>query len=108
MRAKEIAKEKGRPITDPLNLLDLHIYPETKELCLGSPMAVSMKMEQINSIRGFFEELLIPYLYYHSYWKKHGSEPWLGLSHDAAGILEDLADPNLRYKLETLPLLRQS
>lgn len=89
-RLEMCAKEMEKP------LIDLHIYPETKELCLGSPVAVFIKMEQINTIQGFFEELLIPYFYYHSYWKRHGREPWLGLKHGDAGILEGLADS--RYK----------
>lgn len=85
-RLETYARKIGKP------LMDLHVFPETKELCLGHPVSILAIMEQKISIQNFFERLLIPYLYYHSYWQKHGIEPWRGLNHGDAGILEGLAD----------------
>ena len=85
-RLETYAQEVGKP------LMDLHIFPETEEFCLGHPVSILAIMEQNSSIQNFFERLLIPYLYYHSYWQKYGIEPWRGLRHGDAGILEGLAD----------------
>ena len=49
-------------------------------------------MKQDNGIQHFFEKLLIPYLYYHSYWQKYGIEPWRGYKHGDVGILEGMGD----------------
>ena len=81
-----------------LDWADMHISlvnegsSQKKELCLGSPRVVITEMKKDASVRHFFKSLLIPYLYYHSYWEKHGEEPWRGLRHDAIGILQDFCN----------------
>lgn len=91
-RLKAYAKKIGKPI------IDLHIFPKTKELCLGHPVNIMKIINQAEGVQFFFEKLLIPYFYYHSYWQKYGKEPWLGLKHGVDGILEGLVD--LRRELD--------
>ncbi|MCY4211231.1 MAG: hypothetical protein OXE97_09360 [Gammaproteobacteria bacterium] len=88
------------------SLMEVHVFPETKELCLGHPVSIQAIMEQKISIQKFFERLLIPHLYYHSYWQKYGVEPWRGLNHGDAGILEGLSD--LKNELNNLNSIRLS
>lgn len=74
-----------------VELADMHIHG-SGEACLGSNLTVISKMKQINTLEEFFEDLLIPYFYYHSYWEKHGKMPWSGRPHgnDLVIFLEDL------------------
>ena len=92
-RLEARARKIGKPV------IDLHVFPNTKELCLVHPVGISAIIKQDNSIRNFFEILLIPYLYYHSYWQIYGMEPWRGLKHGDAGILEGLVD--FKYELDS-------
>lgn len=85
-------------------LIDLHVYPETGEVCLGSPPLIVMKMQEIKSLDRFFDTLLIPYFYYQSFWEKYGTEPWPGLSHGDVGILEDL--PSCKDYMDNTEFLR--
>ncbi len=85
-RLEAHAQKIGKPV------IDLHVYPTTQELCLGHPARILLIMKQDISIQNFFEKLLIPYFYYHSYWQEYGMEPWRGLKHGEVGILEGLAD----------------
>lgn len=79
------AKELG------IDMAEMHVLA-SNELCLGAPRVVVTEMKKDASVRHLFQSLLIPYLYYHSYWEKHGNEPWDGLPHGKTGILEDFCD----------------
>ena len=75
------AKKMGR------NAIDMHVYPgKDNMLCLGYRNVVVARCN--GSIINLIEKLLIPYLYYHSYWEKKGKEPWPGLSHGWPAGLE--------------------
>jgi len=84
-RLKRRANELG------IDMAEMHVLA-SNELCLGAPHVIVAEMKKDASVRNFFKSLLIPYLYYHSYWEKHGSEPWGGLPHGETGILEDFCD----------------
>jgi len=74
-----------------LNMTDMHVL-FSNELCLGSPRVIVAEMNRDASVRNLFKSLLIPYLYYHSYWEEHGNEPWDGLLHGEIGILQDFCN----------------
>ena len=87
------AKEMGRP------LVDMHVYPRGEHICMGTSISMQRIIEQHKSLRkkfieGVFDNLIIPYFYYHTYWREHGCEPWLGLAHDEWGFCQDY--PNNR------------
>jgi len=84
-RLERRAKELG------VDMAEMHVC-SSNQLCLGAPRVVVAEMKKDASVRHFFKSLLIPYLYYHSYWEKHGNEPWDGLPHGETGILEDFCD----------------
>jgi len=57
--------------------------------CIERPRVLCEFLEKDGTLQGFFEKLLIPFLYYHSYLDRYGKEPWRGASHGDIGILED-------------------
>jgi len=66
---------------------DFHTYPD-KTLCLGSPIETKMKFRNRETLLGFVEDLLIPFLYGYSYREKCGEMPYGELSHGMNGIVE--------------------
>lgn len=60
-------------------------------LCLGSPTRLRIGLVQHPTVLGFVEQFVVPYLYGHSYFIKHGEMPFSELSHGPKGLLEDLA-----------------
>ncbi len=85
-RLKKFAEEIKRP------LVDMHIFPTTEKLCLSHPIYILEIVKQGCSIQIFFEKLVIPYFYFHSYWQKFGDMPWFNLKHGDLGILEGLTN----------------
>jgi hypothetical protein len=78
-----IAKEIGGKIADN--------FHKSKDsiLCLDVPMRVHMIFRENPSLKHFIRELLEPYLYCHSYWKKHNGEMPFGYwAHYGEGILD--------------------
>jgi hypothetical protein len=80
-----ILKSKERWGIDKLE--DLHIYPNGI-LCLCIKTEEQLKMPDGFNLKDFFENLLIPFFYYQSFFEKFGWEPWKGYSHGSLGILE--------------------
>ena len=78
-RAKDMRKE----------LIDMHVHTRPGYICMGTPIRMRRIIQQDRSIRGVFDNLIIPYFYYHTYWKKYGVEPWPGLAHDEWGFCQD-------------------
>jgi len=76
------AKEIGGRISK-----DFHTYPDNT-LCLGSPIETRIKFRKQETLLGFVEDLLIPFLYAYSYREKCGEMPYGELSHGVNGILE--------------------
>lgn len=66
---------------------DFHTYSDNT-LCLGSPLESIMKFRKQETLLGFVADLLIPFLYGHSYKEKYGEMPYSELSHGMNGILE--------------------
>lgn len=66
---------------------DYHTNPDGT-LCLGVYSLVCMKFYGNPTISTFIEELLIPYLYRHSYIEKHKKEPWGERAHGDQGVYE--------------------
>ena len=71
----------------------------TGEFCLGNPLHIQEQTKDGVSIEKFFENLLIPYLYYLSYIQEFNEEPWPGLKHGAIGLLEEYGSIGFRHKL---------
>ncbi len=68
---------------------EYHVNPDGT-LCLGSPLRVLDKINQIISLCGFSSKCLVPFLYAVSYKLKHGGNFILGdLAHGTPGVIED-------------------
>lgn len=78
---------------------NFHLHKDNT-LCLGSPIAIKTKFDKDPTLLGFVENLLIPYLYSHSYKEKYGKMPFDELSHGMKGIFEyykELFDIDCEY-----------
>jgi hypothetical protein len=60
-------------------------------LCLGSRIRVRLIASASPSVLRFVERCVVPYLYGHSYFGKHGAMPFGELEHGEYGTLQDLA-----------------
>jgi hypothetical protein len=69
------------------DLKDIHVN-SNGTLCLCVKTEECYKMPKGFILRDFFYNLLIPFLYYQSYYEKYGKEPWRSYSHGDLGILE--------------------
>ena len=81
-----LAKETGGRIP-----ADFHRMPDGT-LCLGASLAVRMKFARQRSLLGFTEELLVPFLFAHAYYEKHGEMPFGELKHGGEGLLDFYKD----------------
>lgn len=77
--AEKMSDETGKSMKECL--WDLHIY-EDSVLCLGHKTTLHFVLKNYPGMQGFFDYLLAPYFFFHAYWKKHGRQPWPGLSHN--------------------------
>ena len=59
-------------------------------LCLGSRIRVRLIASASPSVLRFVERCVVPYLYGHSYFVKHGVMPFGELEHGEQGTLQDL------------------
>ncbi len=82
-RAVELGKD---------SIMDMHVYPRTQEICMGTAPMVKTICKADPTIKGIFYNLIIRYFYYHTYWERQSVEPWNGLKHDVVGIIEDYVD----------------
>ena len=80
------AREMGGRIPDTFHKL------EGGWLCLGAPTALRMKLTLSPTLPTFVDEFVVPYLFGHSYFVKHGAMPFGELAHGRKGILEYLAE----------------
>ncbi len=69
------------------NIGELHVNPKGT-LCLCVKTEEQIKMPKGFNLSDFFNNLLIPFFYYQSYYEKYGKEPWKGFSHGELGVLE--------------------
>jgi hypothetical protein len=60
-------------------------------LCLGSQTNLRLILTESSSLLRFVERCVIPYLYGHTYFAKHGVPPFGELAHGKPGIRQDLA-----------------
>lgn len=77
-----IVKETGGRIPK-----DFHTNPDGT-LCLGAPIDVRIKFADNQSLLGFVNDQVIPFLYAYSYFVQYGVMPFDELSHGSKGILE--------------------
>lgn len=68
---------------------DFHVNERSDSLCLGSPLAIAIRLKQKPSLTGFAETCLVPYLYGMSYRLKHGEFPFGELAHGLPGEWDD-------------------
>lgn len=64
---------------------------ENGALCLGSPTALRLVLEQVSTIGAFLDAVVVPYLYSYSCHSRSGVMPFGELEHGAAGLERDLA-----------------
>lgn len=60
-------------------------------LCLGAATTLRLQLRASPTLMTFVERIVIPYLYGHSYFQKHGTMPFGELGHGDAGILAEIA-----------------
>lgn len=70
------------------SLSDLHIN-NNGTACLCVKTEEPAIMPRGFNLKDFFENLLIPFFYYQSFFEKYGKESWKGYSHGDLGILEN-------------------
>jgi hypothetical protein len=85
-RSNPTARECGGRIQSTFHKLEGDL------LCLGAEIEIRMKLTMSPTLLTFVERLVIPYLFGHSYFEKHGTMPFGELSHGRDGILECLAE----------------
>lgn len=73
--------KKLKSIGEVDSISDMHVYYPSEAVCLGHPECVKMVIRKSPSLATFIEDLLVPYFYFHGYWKRYGKQPWEGLSH---------------------------
>ena len=61
-------------------------------LCLATPIEKRLFFLEKESLLGFVNNLVIPYLYGYCYWKKHGQHPFGERAHGVEGIIEYYRD----------------
>lgn len=61
-------------------------------LCLAAPVESRRIFSEQNSLLGFVNRLVIPYLYGYCYWKKYGRHPFGEQAHGAEGIVHYYMD----------------
>lgn len=66
-----------------------HTNPD-RTLCLGSPTRLMLALHPDPSLERFVTRCLVPYLYGHSHFERHGIMPFSELHHGPAGIRQDL------------------
>jgi hypothetical protein len=59
-------------------------------LCLGSPIAQRLAIEEEPTVGGFIDRVIDPYLYSHAYYVRFGRMPFGELAHGAAGLEDDV------------------
>ena len=62
---------------------------EDGSLCLGAPARQKLALGKHGTILDYFDQLVIPYLYGHSYFEKHREMPFGELEHGVAGLLHE-------------------
>jgi len=87
------------------NLIDMHVFLD-HTLCLCPFAEQKIRLPNGFNFHDFFENLLIPYFYYQSFFEQYGYEPWKGASHGDLGILESYSKTakNRNISLEILYL----
>ena len=72
-------------------------------LCLGSPTSLRLILIESPSVLRFVERCVVPYLYGHSHFERHGTLPFGELKHGEAGIRQDLTSLFGTNCEETIP-----
>lgn len=81
----KVSKELNLPI------IDLHINNDGT-ICLCIYKKEKEYFAKDFSAQIFFEDILEPYLYWVTYYQKHGAQPWEGYAHGKFGYLELYAE----------------
>lgn len=63
---------------------------ENGALCLGSPTALRLMLQDVRTIGGFIDAVVTPYLYGHACYVRSGEMPFGELEHGAAGLESNL------------------
>ena len=61
-------------------------------LCLATPIEKRLFFLEQQSLLGFVNHLIVPYLYGYCYWKKYGKHPFGERAHGVEGIIEYYRD----------------
>lgn len=64
-----------------------HVNPDGT-FCLAVPLDINEALDRQPTLLGFFDSLVVPFLYSYSHWKRFGVMPFGERSHGEAGFLE--------------------
>jgi hypothetical protein len=67
-----------------------HMF-EGGNLCLGAPTELRIRLIRSPTLPSFVEQIVVPYLYGHTYFQAHGTMPFDELEHGADGLLDHFA-----------------
>ena len=62
---------------------------EDRSFCLGSPLALQLKLAETKKLGPFIQACVVPYLFSYSYFEKHNEMPYGELKHGNSGALDD-------------------
>lgn len=65
---------------------------DRNKLCLGSPLQIRMSIAKSPSLKNFVDAFVVPYLFGHSFYERHGRMPFGELRHGGDGILDHLRE----------------
>lgn len=71
---------------------DDHHKLEDGRLCLGAPTEIRLRLKANPTLLALINGFVIPYLYAHTFFQKHGSMPFGELDHGDKGLRQQLAD----------------
>lgn len=86
-------------------LIDLHVFPQEKNACLGAVNELRDKFPVGSPFYQYVENLVVPYFYGLSYFEKNGSWPWGERSHGFLGLFEAYGDRRIETSKEELIFL---
>jgi hypothetical protein len=83
------------------DLRDMHRNMDSTS-CVCVKQRESEKFPSGSDLLTFIEDLAVPYLYWLSYYDKHGQKPWSDYSHGTLGLIEFYADSTSEQTREDL------
>lgn len=92
----KVKEVDGKVKNTPDNHINVH---DNNSFCLGSNIGCHLKFNEQPSLLGFFENLVIPFLYSYSCKREYNVMPYGELAHGPKGLIEDYKE---KFSLKTV------